>query len=126
MDSLTFVTSCLLGNFACCFSAADLFQNQLFQKNSFRNTIRVSNILDPDQARRFVRPDLDPNCLQKLSADDPSRQRVKASSNCNDGSSNQPTVALISSVTGPSISITGRYYVGFRVIHKHLPISVPV
>ena len=28
-----------------------------FQKNYFRNTIRVSNGLDPDQ-------DLDPNCLQ--------------------------------------------------------------
>ena len=35
----------------------------------FFNTIRVSNSLDPDQARHFVRPDLDPNCLQKLSAD---------------------------------------------------------
>ena len=37
-------------------------------------TIRVSNSLDPDQARRFVGPDLvgpdlDPNCLQRLSAD---------------------------------------------------------
>ena len=44
--------------------------------NSFRNTIRVSNRLDPDQARHFVRPDLCPNCLQKLSADDISSQRV--------------------------------------------------
>ena len=26
--------------------------------------------LDLDQARRFVGPDLGPNCLQKLSADD--------------------------------------------------------
>ena len=33
------------------------------------NTIRVSNSLDPDQARHFVRPDLGPNCLQRLSAD---------------------------------------------------------
>ena len=39
----------------------------------FRNTIRVSNSLDPDQARCFVGPDLDPNCLQRLSADDKSR-----------------------------------------------------
>ena len=37
----------------------------------------VSNRLDPDQARRFVGPDLGPNCLQMLSADDTSRQRVK-------------------------------------------------
>ena len=35
----------------------------------FFNTIRVSNSLDPDQARHFVGPDLGPNCLQRLSAD---------------------------------------------------------
>ena len=35
----------------------------------FYNTIRVSNSLDPDQARHFVGPDLGPNCLQRLSAD---------------------------------------------------------
>ena len=29
--------------------------------------------LDPEQARRFVGPDLDPNCSQKLSADDTER-----------------------------------------------------
>ena len=53
-------------------------------KNSFRNTIRVSYSLDPDQARHFVGPDLGPNCLQRLSgsklfarlsADDTSSQR---------------------------------------------------
>ena len=37
-------------------------------KNSFRNTIRMSNSLDPDQvryfvARHFVRPNMGPNCL---------------------------------------------------------------
>ena len=36
----------------------------------FFNTFRVSNSLDPDQARHFVVPDLDPNCLQMLSVDD--------------------------------------------------------
>ena len=36
------------------------------------------NSLDPDQARHFVGPDLDPNCLQTLSADDTSKQRVKS------------------------------------------------
>ena len=46
-------------------------------KISFRNTISVSNGLDPDQARLFVGSDLDPNCLQRLSADGTSRQRVK-------------------------------------------------
>ena len=37
----------------------------------------MSNSLDPDQARHYVGPDLGPNCLQKLSADDTTRQRVK-------------------------------------------------
>ena len=37
----------------------------------------MSNSLDPDQARRLVGPDLGPNCLPRLSADDTGRQRVK-------------------------------------------------
>ena len=36
------------------------------------NIIRVSNSLDPDQARHCVRPDMGPGCLQRLSADDKS------------------------------------------------------
>ena len=32
---------------------------------------------DSDQARHYVGPDLGPNCLQRLSADDTSRYRVK-------------------------------------------------
>ena len=43
------------------------------------NTIRVSNSLDPGQARHLVRPDilgpdLGSNCFQKLSAEDTNRQ----------------------------------------------------
>ena len=38
----------------------------------------MSNRLDPDQAQRFVKPDLGPNCLQRLSADD-TRSRVNGS-----------------------------------------------
>ena len=38
--------------------------------------VRVSNSSDSDQTRHFVRPDLDPNCLQRLSADDTSWKRV--------------------------------------------------
>ena len=37
----------------------------------------MSNSLDPDQTRCFVRPDLASNCLQNLSADD--IKRVKGS-----------------------------------------------
>ena len=33
------------------------------------NLIRVSNSLDPDQDQHIVGPDLDPNCLLRLSAD---------------------------------------------------------
>ena len=40
------------------------------------STIEPLRSLDPDQARRFVGPDLDPNCLQRLSAVKTSRRRV--------------------------------------------------
>ena len=40
-----------------------------FFKNSYRNTIRVSNGLYPDQNRRSVGTELGPNYLQMLSAD---------------------------------------------------------
>ena len=36
--------------------------------------MRVLNSLDPDQARQNVGPDLGPKCLQKVSADNTSRQ----------------------------------------------------
>ena len=50
------------------------FQNQLFRKKKMISGIpSVSNRLDPDQARHNVVPDLGPNCLQKLSADDAMR-----------------------------------------------------
>ena len=58
----------MLGKFAYFLSSADSFQNQLFQ-----NTIQVSNILDQDQARFLVGPDLGLNCLQKLSANETCR-----------------------------------------------------
>ena len=45
------------------FECRPLFLSKLLKKSS-KNTIRVSNSLDPDWARRFVGPDLDSNCLQ--------------------------------------------------------------
>ena len=55
-------------------SSADIFQNQFvcccFTKIYFGNISRVSSSLDPDHARCFVGPDLGPNRLQRLSADD--------------------------------------------------------
>ena len=59
----------MMGNFTFLFIAV-VFFNLRFQKNSFKNTIRVANRLDPDQATHFDRPDLVPNCLQRSSADD--------------------------------------------------------
>ena len=71
------LTLCMQGNFACFFVVCRLFFFffflKTFSKQSFRNNIRVSNSLDPDQARCFVGPGLGPNCLQKLSAYDNSR-----------------------------------------------------
>ena len=69
---------CFLGNFFGLFCHLLIFFKMFFFFfYSFRNTVRVASSLDPDQARCFVRPDLGPNCLQRLSADDTSRQRVQ-------------------------------------------------
>ena len=46
--------------------SADFSKINFFQKKSFKNTILVSNGLDPNQDRRFVGSYLDPNCLQNL------------------------------------------------------------
>ena len=51
------------------------FSKLPFLKYSFRTTARLSNGLDPDQDRRSVGPDLDPNRLQG----DTSREGVVAS-----------------------------------------------
>ena len=74
---------CLLGNFECFFVIYRIISKSTISKNYFRNAIRVLSSLDPDQAGRFVGPDLGPNCtlgpncLPRLTADDTSRQRVK-------------------------------------------------
>ena len=49
-----------------------LFSKLTYPKNSFRGTIRVSKSLDSGQDRHSVGPDLDPYCLQRLSADEKS------------------------------------------------------
>ena len=58
-------------------SSTEFFFKILFVSKFYRTTMRMSNILDPDQARHFVGPNLGPNCLQKLSANDPRRHIVK-------------------------------------------------
>ena len=56
--------------------SADFLKKSSFSKKSFRNTFRLSNSLDPDQAQHFVSPGLGPNCLQRFAVDNFSRQRV--------------------------------------------------
>ena len=67
------LTLCPLGNLHVFLSWAD-FLKSTFLKSLVGNTIRVSNSLDPDQAQQNVWPDLDPNCLQRLLADNTRRQ----------------------------------------------------
>ena len=53
MISINDISGTLTFHFACCLSCA---KSTFFCINSYRNTIRVSNSLDLDQARRFVGP----------------------------------------------------------------------
>ena len=48
------------GIFCITFLSSAFFLKNLIE-NYFRNTIRVSNSLDPDQVQSSVWPDLDPN-----------------------------------------------------------------
>ena len=49
----TFLTLCILGNFACFFVICGFFLKLSFSKKTFKNTIRMSKSLDPDQVRRL-------------------------------------------------------------------------
>ena len=74
----------MLGIFACLLilhtilSSADFFSSKMnfFFQNNFLEYHQSDKQFDPDQFRRFVGPDLGPNCLQRLSADDTGRERV--------------------------------------------------
>ena len=69
----TILTLCMLGIFSCfCCCLLTFFKIIFFSKKYLRNTISVSNSLDPDEAWHIVRPHLGPNCLQRLSAKDKS------------------------------------------------------
>ena len=54
----------MLCNFHDFLLSADSFKINFFKKN-LKNTISVSNRLDPDQDRQYVGPDLGPNRLQR-------------------------------------------------------------
>ena len=51
-----------------------LLPADLFLQFFFQNTIIVLNSLGPDQTRHFVGPDMGPNFLKRLSADDTLRE----------------------------------------------------
>ena len=76
---VSFLTLCPLGNFACFFFRllSVFLLKSAVSKISFRIIITVSNSLYPDQARPFVGPGMGQNCLQRWSANDTLRQRVK-------------------------------------------------
>ena len=61
----------------CCFLI--FFKINFFRKNSFRNTISVSNSFDPDQARHHVGPDLGPKLFAKVISDLTSMKNIKHS-----------------------------------------------
>ena len=70
----TSVSFCMLGIFSCFCCHLLIFSLIFcFSKKSFKNNIRVSNCLDPDQDGHSFSPNLGPKCLQRLSADDKSR-----------------------------------------------------
>ena len=73
-------------------SADFFFSKLIFSKNNFKNAIGVSNSLEPDQDRQKVVPDLGPNCLQRLSADN--------KSHCWQGRSEQRYPALSAGMIG--------------------------
>ena len=58
------------GNLSRFFVVWRIFSKSTFSKKFFQEYDQSVKRLDPDQARSSVGPDLGPNCLQKLSADD--------------------------------------------------------
>ena len=67
---MSFFDSLHAGYFVMIFCRLLTFSKSTVSKNTLWKTKRVSNKLDPDQARHFVGPDLGPNCLQRSAADD--------------------------------------------------------
>ena len=65
-----FLTFNILGISCFCCLLLTFFKINFFSKISLRDTIRVSNGLDPDHDQHSVSTDLGPNCLQRLSTDD--------------------------------------------------------
>ena len=61
----------MLGNFACFLWSADYFKINFFKK------ILECQAFWPDQAGKIVGSDLCPKCLQRLSADNTAKQKLR-------------------------------------------------
>ena len=61
----------MLGNCSFFITSADFLKIESFFP--YMIAFCVSSSWDPDQARHFIGPDLGPNCLQRLSADNKSQ-----------------------------------------------------
>ena len=66
------IALCILGNFACFFLLSTDFFKKM-HKHYFRNKVKVSNTLYPDQVTKF---NLGPNCLQRSSGGETGMYRV--------------------------------------------------
>ena len=64
------LTPCMLGYFFIIICCLLIYLKLHFSKSFFKNSHRVSNSLDQDQAQPYVGPDLGPDCLQRSSAND--------------------------------------------------------
>ena len=67
----------MLGNFGHFLSSADFFQNKRSEKKY--NQIDSVKQFGPRSGPTNCQPDVGPKCLQRLSADDTSRQKVNGS-----------------------------------------------
>ena len=68
------LTNCILGNFHA-FCRLLIFFKITVSEKFFQEYYQ--NVKQSDQAQRIFGPDLGPNCLPKVSADDTGTQRVK-------------------------------------------------
>ena len=78
----SYLTLCMLGNFSCFCCRLQTFFKINFFINFFQEHYQSVNGLYPDEDQHSFSPDLGPNCLQRLSAEDKvttSKERVKSS-----------------------------------------------
>ena len=83
------------------------FLSKLFQKNYFRNNIRLSNGLDQDYDQNSVSPDSGPNCLQRLSM-------CRSRNFCQVGSRS----------IGPTEKSSDKFSLSYQRVHGCIPMKI--